>query len=737
MMTGLATITLVLLSLPAAEAELKPYMGRQTIFLNGKPEAPMIYHLTGRLSSQPWLPEAQAHLKEFADAGYRLFACETGLSSIWAEDGLHVEQVRNQLKALRSVRHDAAVLLRINVEPPGWWLDKYPEECISFALIPGSNIPDEARARPQEQKRVSFASQRWLDDAGIQLKALLQGLAESEEGDALFAVLLCGGEWGEWFYPGFEFEPDIGLAMTTHFRQWLQNRYITVDALRAAWKNPSVTFESAEVPDLKTRFQTSEKMFRDPETECQTIDYYKCHQERVTSAPLSFSRIAKETWPRPILVGLFHAYFLHLTHQAAGGHLEAMRVLESPDVDFLSSPFSYEFDARFLGGTGHFRCLMTSIQAHGKLWISENDHPTLYGDHFKRPAPFAPANVEDSIATMRRDNAHCFTQGAGMWWFDFGPAGGNGAGGWWDHPGLMREAGEELRVYRSLLDRPRNSVADVLLVYDTSCFYYLAPMYLGGYNQSAHWDRTETLSFEAINRTVADSYKSGAIFDTAYLDDLPRLDLTHYRVIVFGFTPYLTDEHVAFIKKNIVTPGRTVVWVYAPGYTDGKSLNADRVSEVTDIKIAKSTVNLPPQLLIRENSIASGFPEMRIDTTIQDAWTMPTFQVVDGEAEVLGYYGGSREVALARKPVGGTTVWYSALPLKNPSLLREIYRQGAAHIYNEKNDVLHADSTILWLHTETGGRRELSLRNGKQVGVDLKPWSTVILDADSGESVMK
>jgi hypothetical protein len=178
--------------------------------------------------------------------------------------------------------------------------------------------------------------------------------------------------------------------------------------------------------------------------------------------------------------------------------------------------------------------------------------------------------------------------------------------------------------------------------------------------------------------------------------------------------------------------------VYAPGYTNGEDLDTGRVADIVGMGIEKSTVNLSPELLLRENSLAPGFPETRIPIKVQDlaAWTIPTFQVVDPEAETLGFYGGSREVALARKRVDGVNVWYCALPLRDPGVMREIFRQGGAHVYNQKNDVIHAGGSVLWLHTETGGIRTLTLRNGHQVALDVEPWTTVVLDAESGTFLM-
>ena len=716
---------------------VEPYMGRQTIFIDGKPEAPLLYNLTGPAEFEPWRPEAQETMGAFADEGYRLFGLLTWMQKIWHPDGVDVEHVKRQIRAVRQIRPDARVLLRIAVWAPEWWIDAHPDERIGWTLRAGTHIPEEIRQNPETWKTPSYASEIWRREAGEQLRKLLEGLAASPEGDAVFALLVTSGEWIEWFYPKFEFEPDNGPAMTRHFRQWLRTKYETDAALQAAWNDEDVTFETAAVPGVAERFKTSERMFRDPQKERQAIDYYKCHQELVADLPIEFCRIAKEAWPRPVIVGTYHGYFLHITHQASGGHLEMRRVIESPYVDFLTSPFSYEFDSRFLGGSGHYRCLWETLRLHGKLWLNENDHPTHVGDIFGRPGPFWPTTVEGDIAAMRRNTAHCYTLGQGMWWLDFGPDRSKGAGRWWAHPALKEETGRLLELSKTLLDEPYVNPADVLFVYDTECFYYLAPHYLNLYNQDSHWDRTETLSLEALNETVAGAYKSGAAFDLLHLNDLDKVDLSRYKTVVFGFTPYLSEAHRKVIREKVVTPGRTVVWVYAPGYVDGERLSTERVAETVGMAIEKSTVNLPPQLLLREGSVTPDFPETRVNARVQDAWTAPTFQVVDPDAEILGYYGGSVEVALARKEVNGATVWYSALPLKHPPLMREIFRASGAHIYNEKNDVTSAGGGVLWIHTETGGQRTLTLRNGKQIEVDLDPWSTVIFDSETGEVLLR
>ena len=58
------------------------------------------------------------------------------------------------------------------------------------------------------------------------LGMLLQKLAATPEGAALFSIQVAAGVFGEWHYYGFtENEPDVGPAMTARFREWLKAKY--------------------------------------------------------------------------------------------------------------------------------------------------------------------------------------------------------------------------------------------------------------------------------------------------------------------------------------------------------------------------------------------------------------------------------------------------------------------------------------------------------------------------------
>lgn len=734
---------------PAVTSRVAPYQGRPAIHINGKAATPMIYALTGG-AQDTWEPVPHHNVENFAKIGFKLFQIDVwfgdvynhGSDDIWKQDdSLDMEKVGKHIRGVTSVCPDAVIFIRIHVDPPHWWSEKYPEEAVGYtAPLTVRPLRDEQdNSDVNGEMAVSGASVRWRDDASKKLVEFLRDLSAMPEGNHIAGFHVAGLLYGEWHYQRFWYEPDSGPAMTHRFRKWLQAKYKTDRALQAAWRDSKVTLDTATVPAMEERTYTADGMFRDPQTQRWVLDYYHCHQETVADDILHFTHLVRTSWPRPTIIGIFYAYFFSMVEMSsasiAGGDLEVQKILDSPDIDYLAGPFSYTDDARKMGGTGEFRCVYESIRLHQKLWLSETDQTSNLGI----PPPGAQYAQTDAktIALNRRNFAYVLTHGAGMWWYDFGPKGG---GGWWDRPEFLADIERMRRLDGEATQKPEQSVGDVLIVYDTNVFYQLA----------IQRSRKDPISFTAIDGLSNAAYHTGAAIDQVLLADLPRLDLDRYKVIVFANTFLLTDQREQFIKNKVAKSGRTLVWIYAPGYTDGENLRGvERLSGIVGMGLKKVDFPSAPQVVVPGGNnylqglslqfgplVASPSPDLGLDLWDMAGPVQPLFAISDPSVTALGFYAETKDISFGVKKLSDSTSIYCGIPIHDPALLRAIFQQSGVHIYNDSGDVLEVDSNYLAIHTLSGGERRLLLRGGKSVDVHLLPNSTEFYDAVEGHAVL-
>ncbi|BDC51696.1 hypothetical protein F183_A40110 [Bryobacterales bacterium F-183] len=476
-------------------AAVRVASNKPTLHIDGKPVYACLYALTDCPGGRwPQDENAARSIRQFVDAGFRMFQVDLFLQEVWRSPDakIDLEPARRLIRGITELCPNAAVFLRWHVNPPPWWMEQNPGELCRWANDPNYEkiehtqhtriIHDDLKRVP----RVSLASEKWLQMAVAKTREFLAGLSKTREGNSLAGVQVACGVYGEWHYWAFpQNEPDVSEPMRRRFGK--------------------------PVPGVAERQEAGNEA---------VAEYYRLQHRLVADCITTLCETVKKAWPRPIVTGTFYGYFFSMfNRQASGGHLELHRVLESPYVDYLSAPQAYGTLFRDLGGSGATRALVETIRLHGKLFLDEMDQAPSWQWRNNVDLAFGLTDIERDVAILRRNVLESYTRGAGLWFYDFGPANHTG---WWQDTRLMTE----IRQLKALLERyhaaaPYQPAGDVLYVFDTEVFYYTG-------NQDKVTDPL------AVNQTIGQAYRSGAAIETIHVRDLGRVDLSRFKVVVLA-----------------------------------------------------------------------------------------------------------------------------------------------------------------------------------------------------------
>lgn len=413
-------------------AVVQPWQGTPTLHVNGKPVFTNLYY--SAYNSDRLF---KFFVRDFTEVGYDYFilTITTPLgrgvaSSWWTGPGQYdFSVIDGPVKKFLAANPRAKILLSLGVDAPAWWAAKHPEELVRYEGESPSYIS-------------SPASALWRKESGESFRAALRHVESSDYAGSIIGYRATGhADGGEWQYMGGWEDKiaDFSAAMTTHFRNWLKEKYRSqAAALQAAWNNRSVTFETAEVPTQKQREEAGLLLFRDPASSQQVMDYLRCHNETIATAILSFAAISKEAAPRKISM-VYGGYSMAYegTELVNNGQLGYDQVFKSDLVDMVCGPNEYRF--RDPGQPSGFFAPVDSLRLHGKLWVAESDLRTFLSgnDSFNKVR-----DLRQAIGSLKRDFALSLTTRTGVYWFDM-------VGGWYANKGMvtslgkMREVGEK------------------------------------------------------------------------------------------------------------------------------------------------------------------------------------------------------------------------------------------------------------------------------------------------------
>ena len=704
---------------------LKLHNGTPTPFIDGKPV--FASFLWGAAPSEDGysMADQTAHL---AAAGIHLHAFDMGAGREWCGPApgrashFDFATLEQRLGHILDADPDARFHLRLGLEiSPNltWWHSLYPLE---------REIDSSGQATTQ-----SFASTVWRQQAKEFLTELAQHLDEIGLADRVFGYQTGAGHTGEWVKGLTSMRTpcgDYSQPMRAHFRAWLRERYEDDPAaLRDAWNESMATFEQAEVPSAEAQWNTTHWTFRDPRREQAVIDYYTCLSELCADLIIDFNQTVKQVTGDRSLTGAFYGYVLELAWNAGffgegpdcpystsqrSGHLGLGRLLRSPDVDFLVSPFSYGF--RGIGGHGPAMPPSESVRAHGKIYLYEDDTRTYQAPPL---AGFGRVpTLSDSVAVLRRNMADVMTRGHGIWWL------GN--------PGHISVEAEQ--AFRPLLGRfqelgtfalelDRTPAAQIAVLVDDESFYYESI--------------DNSLDVAAIfKQRLWGLPRIGAPTDYYLLDDLLEGRLPPYKLYIFLNPWRLDDERRRQLAAQLRRDDRVALWVYGAGYVNQEPSLAN-AQDLTGFGLGLGERPWPSQahILDFDHLITQ---DLREDFTWgTDARLAPLFHIDDEEARILGqtvHSQGRCLPGLGVKELGAWRSVYSSVPNLPAQLLRGVARYAGVHLYNEAGDVLYALPQILAVHTGGGGPRTFRLPGPVEVVYNLFEDQVVAENADTFET---
>jgi hypothetical protein len=561
----------------------------------------------------------------------------------------------------------------------------------------------------------SFASEVWRRQVKEFLKAFIAHLDRTGLIDRVTAFQTGAGHTGEWVKGETSMSAlcgDYSQPMRRHFRSWLRRYYSDdLSAFRAAWNDPNIDFDTAEVPSAEQQLHARLFTFRDPERERNVIDYYRCFADLTSDLLIDFCRTAKEATGGKKLAGAFYGYLMELawnggffderpgsdysTYQRSG-HLGLRQVLESPYVDFLVCPYSYGY--RGIGGDAPAMQPSESARLHGKLCIIEDDTRT----HISPDPNYGHVNsLAESVTILRRNFARVATHGQGMWWLSqsinpvkepaFAPL-----------LARFRELGE------FLLQTDRTPSAEIAVLLDDLSFFYES-------------DRNYLDVPLIFQQRLWGLARIGTPFDTFLLQDFIEGRLRPYKLYVFLNSFQLDVARREALNGELRKDGRVALWIYAPGYLDERP-SLEHMRDLAGFNFGVSETPWGPLMHIVDfdHPITTGLPQDLFWGT--NSKLSPIFYLNDPEARVLGqvvFSQGNCKPGMGIRAFPEWTSIYVAAPNLPAALLRGIARFSAVHLYNQAGDVLYATRELLAVHTVSGGDRTFSLPREVEVVYDL------------------
>ena len=642
----------------------------------------------------PLIPEVvSGEIRRAAQAGIHLHTCVTYLPLLNAYGERSFAAVDATVQMVIDADPEAKLVLRVQCVPTNFWARTHEQEMASYA---DGSVGD-----------VTIASAAFWADCVDALQALLAHLAE-ENSPARGRVFALHLDKGEWFYePGAGY--DYSEANLQAFRNWLHQKYQTLYALRAAWFDGKVTFDTAAIPPATPQAQSERRgdtVLLSQKRDRRVVDYVTYASSVVGNVVCGLAAAVKAITGGKLLVFVPYGYLFEFAARNDSGHQALTEVLACDSIDVLTGPNSYL--TRAAGGVGGFAAPVDSLPLHGKLWIVEDDTKT-YLAASDTPDSYNPkiSSQQETVMVLRRNFYAALAHGCGLSWMDLWGQGWLDSDSVWDEISRMIAASEAIRqTDDNELVAYAERAPEVAVLVDDASYAWVRGDAAGRQLQSGLIVKARDLL-----------QRSGASIGHYLQSDAGRLPDSAKVVFFLNALSVTTLERQA-IREKLQTAGKTLVWVYAPGLFDE---NGPAPSELTEI------VGMPLKAQPWNSQVGTLFTDERhmITERLRGGKRMgteealnPSYAAIDPQATVLGVYAQSGETSIAAKTAPADGAWRSVFvgePQFTGELVRGILRYAGVHLYDTQDDIVFVREDpgvgggLLVVHSPYTGQRVIQL----------------------------
>ncbi len=636
-------------------------------------------------------------------------------NSVWlGENHYQINVIQQVMRRVLRYAPDAKILLELNITPPPMWGENHPDEVAAYSdgrklVFAGTRCFELSNKPPENYKPdkkapwttpywiPSYYSKKFTADASKAVYDIFRALEQTPEANALVGVFLDRGTDGQWFClipegdSGVHSMADYSPASLKYFQDFLREKYHSdVNKLRAEWGDVSADFDKVAIPNIKEFFGESNAVLRKTGRD-RLNDFIESRAKGMSEQFIAICRAVKQATNNRLIVGGYRAEgaitpWPFLVQQCS------RYMYEAKEVDFFAScpggrcPENPVTPALANG----------SLRLHGKLGITELDFrsPTVkhwgsWGDAiWYKTHPV----TEFAQRTMR----------AQLWASAYGGAfhAYDMDGGWYDAPEIIDAWKENNRIYSRREARPLSG--------DRAAIFF----------SERYWEHMALNSNRALAHTVKNLTRlaftrSGIDSDLYVLSDVFHPGFQAPQILCFADAFELTEESAALIRNKFANSGRVLIWMWAPGI--GTTRDISRIAnfkltpapEADGRRVAVKT-NADDPLLKNVKGIL--IPEFQ-------PWKLaPVWRVNDPDATVLGTYLGTNIPAFAVKRYANhTEIFIGQFGSLSPSLIRNIAREGGAHIYLETDDPVALAGNLLLISCASSGEKTISLKEGMTV----------------------